>query len=128
MSNPEGKGSNPHNHPSGKSDPNVTRLSPTTFIKGELRGNENLIIQGKFHGKIHLETCDVTVESDAKVKAEIRVKNIMVRGSVEGNIHATGKVFIDKDGQMIGDISASRISIMEGAQFKGSIKMLSAVK
>lgn len=113
---------------SAKSDKNISLLNATTRVKGDLRTNEDLIILGQLQGKIHMENSDLTVEPSAKIKAEITVRNIVVRGSIEGNIHASGKVLIEKDGQMIGDISASRISIMEGAQFKGSVKMLSAVK
>jgi cytoskeletal protein CcmA (bactofilin family) len=114
--------------PPGKIPLNTSRLSSNTVFKGELSGPEDVIIEGKYQGKIHLENSDLTIESAAWVKAEIWVQNIIVRGTVEGNIHATGKVFIEKEAQMIGDIAASRISIMEGAQFKGSVKMLSTIK
>ena len=128
MLNSKSKDSNPLITSSEKSEKHASWFSSSTHVKGDLRTSEDLIIQGKLRGKIHMENSDLTVESSAKIKAEITVRNIVVRGFIEGNIHASGKVLIEKDGQMIGDISASRISIMEGAQFKGSIKMLSALK
>lgn len=128
MLNSKSKDSNPLMTSSEKREKQISLLNVTTRVKGDLRTNEDLIVLGKFQGKIHMENSDLTVEPSAKIKAEITVRNIVVRGSIEGNIHASGKVLIEKDAQMIGDISASRISIMEGAQFKGSVKMLSAVK
>lgn len=106
----------------------ISQLGSSLLLKGDISGKEDFVIHGVFQGKMHLENNDVTVETGGKLKADIRVKNITIRGSVEGNIHAVGKVYIEKEGKMVGDISASRISIMEGAQFKGSIKMLTSVQ
>ncbi len=99
-------------------------LGSTLRFKGELSGTEDLIIKGKFRGKLDLDNCNLIVEKNGKIKADIRVKNITIKGLVEGNVHASGKINIEKEGKLIGDIVASRISIMEGAQFKGSMKML----
>lgn len=103
-------------------------LGATIDIKAELTGNEDLIIGGKYKGKIDIKNNDLTVESNADVDAEIQARNITIRGHVRGNIHASGKVYIEKDGQMVGDIAAARISIVEGAQFKGSMKMISYIQ
>jgi cytoskeletal protein CcmA (bactofilin family) len=59
----------------------------------------------------------------AKVKGDIQVKNITIKGTVEGNIDASGRIFIAKEGQMKGDLRAPKISIMEGAKFKGSVRI-----
>jgi len=107
---------------------NAALLGSTIDIKAELTGNEDLIIAGKFKGKIDIKNNDLTVESNADVDAEIQARNITIRGRVKGNIHASGKVYIEKEGQMVGDIAAARISIVEGAQFKGSMKMLSYIQ
>lgn len=106
----------------------ISHLGPSLTLKGDISGQEDFVFHGVFQGKINLENNNVTVAPGGKLNAEIRVKNITIRGSVQGNIHATGKVFIEKDGKMTGDISAARISIMEGAQFKGSIKMLTSLQ
>lgn len=103
-------------------------LGVTIDIKAELTGEEDLVIEGKFQGRIDLKNNDLTVESKADVDAEIQARNITIRGRVKGNIHASGKVFIEKEGQMVGDIAAARISIVEGAQFKGSMKMISYIQ
>jgi len=100
-----------------------SRLGSTLILKGELSGEEDVVIEGNFQGKINLTNHNLIIEKGAKVEAEIFVKNITLNGHVIGNIYASEKVFISPDGQMEGDIHASRISIMDGAQFKGSIKM-----
>ncbi len=106
----------------------IARLGRHLFLKGKLSGEEDLVIEGQFQGKIDLENHNILVGRGAKVEADIRVKNITINGIVKGNIWASGKVFISKDGQMKGDLNAPRISIMEGAKFKGAVKMEKEVK
>ena len=102
----------------------MSQFGPHLKLKGNISGREDILFKGEFEGNVTLENNDLTIEKTGKLKAQIRVKNIIIRGRVEGNVHASGKVLIEKDGQMTGDISAARISIQEGAQFKGSVKIL----
>jgi cytoskeletal protein CcmA (bactofilin family) len=102
---------------------NIARFGPSLFLKGELSGEEDLVIDGRFQGKIHLENHNVLVREEANVKADIHVNSITIKGSVKGNIFASGKVFISEEGQLHGDINAPTISIMDGARFKGSVIM-----
>lgn len=102
---------------------NIARFGSSLFLKGELSGEEDLVIEGRFKGKINLGDHNILVGQGGDVDADIHVKNITINGSVSGNIYAAGKVFISKEGKMKGDINAPIISIMEGAQFKGGIKM-----
>jgi len=102
---------------------NLSRIGQSLSLKGELSGNEDLVVNGRLHGEIDLGNHNLTVEREGKIEANIRAKNITIHGEIKGNIFASGKVLITKDAQMVGDISASRISIMDGAQFKGSVKM-----
>jgi cytoskeletal protein CcmA (bactofilin family) len=69
--------------------------------------------------KVH----DLTVARTGRVKADIHAENILIHGTVEGRIHASGKVTLHSDGNMSGDITSGRISIAEGAVFKGSLKI-----
>jgi cytoskeletal protein CcmA (bactofilin family) len=101
----------------------IARLGPSLFLKGELTGEEDVVIEGQYKGKIDLVNHNILVGSGAKVKGDIRVKNITINGIVEGNIDASGKIFISKEGQMKGDLKAPKISIMEGAKFKGSVRI-----
>ena len=101
----------------------AARLGPSLLFKGEISGEENLVIEGQVQGKIDLRNHNLIIEKEAKVEAEIRARNITIKGEVSGNIYASEMVLISTEGQMKGDICASRISIMDGAHFKGSIKM-----
>ena len=101
----------------------IARLGPSLFLSGELSGDEDLVIEGQLHGKIDLRNHNLVAEQGSKLNAEIRGGNITIKGDVEGNIYASGRVLISREGYMKGDINAPRISIMDGAQFKGSVKM-----
>jgi len=101
----------------------TTLFGPSASFKGELSGSEDMVVQGKLQGKIFLDNHDLKVEQGARLTADIRVKNIEIKGHVDGSIQATGKVVIARTGQVNGDISASRISITEGAKFKGNVKV-----
>jgi cytoskeletal protein CcmA (bactofilin family) len=98
-------------------------LGPSLSLKGELSGKEDLIIEGQFQGKINLKNHSLIIGPEGKVEADIRAKNITIKGYVKGDIFASGKVFISEEAQMDGNITASIISVMDGAQFKGSVKM-----
>jgi len=102
---------------------NTARFGSSFRLKGEISGDEDLIIEGRFRGKIDLKNHSLLVEQTGQIKADIRVKNVTIKGSIEGNIYASGKVFISKEGDVKGDITSPKISIMEGAGFKGSVKM-----
>lgn len=102
---------------------NTARFGSSFNLKGEISGDEDLIIEGRFQGKINLKNHSLLVEQTGNIKADIRAKNVTIKGSIEGNIYASGKVFISKNGDVKGDITSPKISIMEGAGFKGSVKM-----
>ena len=128
MLNSGNKHNDIHAFPENNSPKKTAFLGETIGIKAELIGDEDLIIEGKFEGKIDIKNHDLTVETHADVDAEIEARNITIKGKVKGKIHASGKVYIEKEGQMVGDIAAARISIVEGAQFKGSMKMISYIQ
>ncbi len=100
-------------------------LGPSLRLEGRISGTENLEVKGQIQGEVSLEGLDLIVAPNGRVKADIRVKNILIRGSVEGTIHASGKVDIHKEGRMNGDITAARIAVAEGALFTGTIKVIS---
>jgi len=106
----------------------LSRIGASLSFKGDLNGEEDLVIEGQFHGKIDLRNHNLKVEQGGVVKANVQAKNITIEGEVNGNIFASGKVLITKEGQMKGDIFAPRISIADGAQFKGSVKMKEGIE
>jgi cytoskeletal protein CcmA (bactofilin family) len=121
MLKPEGK--NKKNSSEEGIPRGMARLGPSLFLKGELSGEEDVVIEGQYKGKIDLANHNILVGRGAKVEADIRAKNITIYGTVEGNIDASGKIFISKEGQMKGDLKAPKISIMEGAKFMGGVKI-----
>lgn len=91
------------------------------FIKGEITGSESLYIDGKIEGTINLPGNRLTVGRNGQVNAAINAREIVVLGKVKGNVAATDRVDIRAEGALTGDVSAARISIEDGAFFKGGI-------
>ena len=102
---------------------NVAMIGPSIQIKGEVTGDENLVIQGKVEGSIDLGTCEVSVGESGKVSADIKAKIIKVDGEVAGDITGNEKVIISQSGNVRGNIVAPRVTLEDGAVFKGSIDM-----
>jgi cytoskeletal protein CcmA (bactofilin family) len=90
-------------------------------IKGEISGSESLFIDGKVEGTINLPGNRVTVGRNGQVAANITSREIVVLGKVRGNVTATDRVDIRSEGALTGDVTAARISIEDGAFFKGGI-------
>jgi len=99
------------------------RLGASLEIKGQITGAEDLQIDGKVDGPISLNGHELTVGSTARLNSEIHAGEVVVYGKVVGNLHARGRVDIKKDGSITGDISSARISIEDGAHFKGRIEI-----
>lgn len=96
------------------------------FIKGEITGTESLYIDGKIEGTINLPGNRLTVGRNGQVNASINAREIVVLGKVKGNVAATDRVDIRAEGSLTGDVSAARISIEDGAFFKGGIDIKKA--
>ena len=90
-------------------------------IKGEINGSESLYIDGKVEGSVNLPGNRVTVGRNGQVAASITAREIVVLGNVRGNVTATDRVDIRAEGSLSGDVAAARISIEDGAFFKGGI-------
>jgi len=99
------------------------RLGASLEIKGQITGAEDLQIDGKVDGPISLNGHELTVGSTAVLHSEIHAGEVIVSGKVVGNVYARGRVDIKKDGSIVGDISSARISIEDGAHFKGRIEI-----
>jgi cytoskeletal protein CcmA (bactofilin family) len=99
------------------------RIGASLEIKGQVIGSEDLQIDGKIDGPISLEGHELFVGATAQLKSEIHAGEVVVAGKVTGNVFARGRVEIKTDGSIIGDISSARISIEDGAHFKGRIEI-----
>ena len=96
-------------------------ISKGLFIKGEINGSESLFIDGKVEGSVNLPGNRVTIGRNGQVAANITAREIVVLGKVRGNVNATDRVDIRAEGSLSGDVAAARISIEDGAFFKGGI-------
>jgi len=96
-------------------------IGKSLFIKGEITGSESLFVDGKVEGSINLAGNRVTIGRNGQVAASIVAREIVVLGKVRGNVSATDRVDIRAEGSLSGDVSAARISIEDGAFFKGGI-------
>jgi cytoskeletal protein CcmA (bactofilin family) len=102
---------------------NVVNIGKSVVIKGELNGSEDLTIEGQVEGKIELRQNVLTIGSNARIKAQVFAKSVIILGEVTGNVSASEKVDIRDNGSVDGDIAAPRVAIAEGAHFRGSIDM-----
>jgi len=96
-------------------------ISKGLSIKGEITGTESLFIDGKVEGSISIPGNRVTVGKNGNVTASISAREIVVLGKLKGNVTATDRVDIRAEGALTGDVAAARISIEDGAFFKGGI-------
>jgi cytoskeletal protein CcmA (bactofilin family) len=99
------------------------RLGASLHVKGEISGNEDLHVDGSVEGLIQLEDRKLTVGASAKLTADVVAREVVVYGSVKGNLRARDRIEIKKDGSVIGDLTTARIMIEDGAYFKGSIEI-----
>ena len=96
-------------------------IGKSLIIKGEVSGSESLYIDGKIEGAINLPGNRVTVGRNGQVAANINAREVVVLGKVRGNLQASDRVDIRSEGSLTGDVIAQRISIEDGAFFKGGI-------
>ncbi len=120
------------NEPAAVPRPAVTTTSDqatigkSLVIKGEVTGSESLYIDGRVEGSINLSGNRVTIGRNGVVAANISAREIVVLGKVRGNLTASDRVDIRSDGSLTGDVVAARISIEDGAFFKGGIDIRKA--
>jgi len=101
----------------------VLSIGKSVVFSGNLSASEDLFIEGTVDGKIELRDHVLTIGPNAKIKAEVHAKTVIVRGEVVGNITASEKLDIRDSGSVDGDISAPLVSIAEGAHLRGSVDM-----
>jgi cytoskeletal protein CcmA (bactofilin family) len=102
---------------------NLSFLGPSLEIKGKVSGEEDLQIDGKVEGPISLQGQKLIAGRSAQLHSEISAREVIVYGKVTGNVRAQDRVEIKKDGSVLGDITTARISIEDGAYFKGRIEI-----
>jgi len=101
-------------------------VTSTLLIKGEVRGNDDLYIDGEVQGTIHLTNGRVTVGPHGKISANVDAREILVRGKVTGALRGRDRVEIGSSGEVHGDIATSKIAIAEGAQIHSRVEITRA--
>jgi cytoskeletal protein CcmA (bactofilin family) len=98
-------------------------IGPSIHIDGDVRGEEDLLIDGEVSGTVQLKNNSLTVGPNGKVKADVYAHSIYVDGYLEGDLYGSERVNIRKSAQVRGNITSPRVSLEDGAKFKGSIEM-----
>jgi cytoskeletal protein CcmA (bactofilin family) len=101
----------------------MTLISKSVVIKGEISCGEDLYIDGQVEGTIDPKGNRLTIGPNGRVKANVNACAVVVQGKLEGNIHASDRVDLKQSAIVMGDVVTQRISIDEGAYFKGSVNV-----
>ena len=99
-------------------------IGKSVTIKGQIFSREDLVVDGEIEGAIELNEHRLTVGPNGRVRAGIKAREIVVLGTIDGNVEALDKIDIRKDAKLVGDIKTARIIIEDGAYFKGSIDIV----
>jgi cytoskeletal protein CcmA (bactofilin family) len=99
----------------------VAHIGKSVLVKGELSGSEDLYLDGEVEGSIDLQEHSLTIGPHGRVRANVKARDVVVHGKVDGNIHGTERVELKRSAVLMGDISTQRIVIEDGAYFKGAI-------
>ncbi len=100
-----------------------TLIGQSVTIRGELSGGEDLVLDGVFEGTITLSDSRLTVGPNARIKADLHVRDLIVFGLVDGNVHASGRIELRQSAVVNGDLFASRLSIEESASVRGRVEL-----
>jgi cytoskeletal protein CcmA (bactofilin family) len=99
----------------------TANIGKSVVLKGQVFSREDLYVDGEIEGTLELLEHRITIGPHGKVLASIKAREVVIVGTVHGNIEATDKIDIRKDAKLVGDIRTARIVIEDGAYFKGSI-------
>jgi cytoskeletal protein CcmA (bactofilin family) len=117
-------------HPTRTADFGTVRsgalIGKTLTITGEIRGEEDLVIDGKLEGDVDLPQHRLTIGPSGVLQGKIRAREIVVYGTVQGNLQASERVEIKKHAKVIGDLKAQRPVIEDEAYFKGNVETIRA--
>jgi cytoskeletal protein CcmA (bactofilin family) len=103
-------------------------LGKNVTVKGQIFAREDLTIDGEVEGTIECHDHRLTIGPNARVQASLKAREIIIHGSIQGNVESTDKIDIKKEAKLVGDIKTSRIVIEDGAYFKGSIDISKAAQ
>lgn len=102
---------------------NVARIGKSIVIRGELKGGEDLIIDGRVEGTVQLNEHRLTIGPNANVAADLSAHDVLVMGRVHGNLVATGRVELRAGCVVEGDVRAYRLAIEDNAVMRGKVDL-----
>ena len=120
---PSRSSTEPHHHDAPRG---VAVLGKSVIVKGQILSREDLTIDGEVEGTVELQEHRLTVGPNGKVMASIKARELVVLGTIHGNVETTDKIDIRKEAKLVGDIKTARIVIEDGAYFKGNIDIVRA--
>lgn len=98
-------------------------IGKTLFVKGEVEAAEDMVVEGRLEGSIRHTADRLIIGTSGVVHADIDAKNLIIEGTVEGNIVGSESVVICESAEVRGNVYTARISIADGARFSGSVDM-----
>ena len=99
-------------------------IGKSVQIRGEVKGSEDLLVDGEVEGTITLTESKLTIGPNARVMANVAARDVVILGKLNGSVTATGKVELRQGSNLIGDITAARLSIEENAIFTGKVDLV----
>jgi cytoskeletal protein CcmA (bactofilin family) len=109
---------------SGHSGPAMTQIGKSLKLAAEVRGGEDLYIDGELVGSIELSGKNLTVGPNGRVEADVVAQSVTILGQLDGNVRASDSIELRKSGTFLGNMITSRIIIEEGAVFRGSVDIV----
>jgi cytoskeletal protein CcmA (bactofilin family) len=103
------------------------RIGKSVVIRGEVKGSEDLIVDGRIEGTVSLAESRLTIGANANVAADLSAKDVLILGQVQGNVVATGRVELRAGCVVEGDIRALRLAVEDNAMFRGKVDLTQAV-
>ena len=99
------------------------RIGKSVVICGEVKGSEDLIVDGRVEGTVNLSDCRLTIGPNANVAADLSAKDVLIQGHVQGNVVASGRVELRAGCSVEGDIRALRLAVEDNAVFRGKVDL-----
>ena len=106
----------------------LARIGKTVVIRGELKGSEDLVVDGQLEGTINLSEGRLTIGPTANVAADLNAREVLVLGKLHGNIVASGRVELRAGSVVEGDVKALRLAVEDNAVFRGKVDLTGGAK
>jgi cytoskeletal protein CcmA (bactofilin family) len=121
MSTLPGRMNEPSFEPKGSSS---ATLGKSVIVKGQIFSREDLTIDGEVEGTVECQEHRLTIGPNGKVRATVKAREVVVLGTIHGDVETSDKIEIRKEAKLVGDIKTARIGIEDGAYFKGNIDIV----